>query len=185
MHVGDQKAEHFFTCQACNKVFKEEDSLKDHVIIVHAEKVFTCQICNKSYISMSQLRRHDWRSHREIECNICGENIQSRENIKSHRQTKHQMFKRIFCKYFPACLDGEECFFEHKKDFNVSEEYDGLSCPNGEKCVDQSCKFSEQRHTLTILCKFQANCNRLNCQYKHNVPRKAFLEGGSSNLSIN
>ena len=183
--ISDLKVEKIFTCETCYTVFKEEDKLKDHLITLHAEKVFTCQICNKSYSSMSQLRRHDWRSHREIECNICGDAIQCRQDIKNHRQSKHQMFKRIFCKYYPACIDGDECFFEHEKDINVPEEYDGLSCPNGEKCKDQTCKFSEQRHSITILCKFQANCNRLNCQYKHNLPRKAFLGGGSSNLSIN
>ena len=134
---------------------------------------------------MRFLRRHDWRSHREIDCNICGEIIPSREDIKSHRQLKHQMFKRVFCKYFPSCLDGDECFFEHEKDSNVPGTKEDLYCPNGEKCNDQSCKFSEQKHKSTFLCKFQANCNRLNCQYKHNMPRKAFLEESSIKHLVN
>ena len=190
VHVGniaqkEDTTEHELKCETCNKTFKEEERLRDHMITIHAEKVFTCQICNKSYCSMGLLRRHDWRSHREIDCNICGETIQSRQDIKSHRQTEHQMFNKVFCKYFPACLDGDECFFEHEKDYNVSDTNDGLNCPNGERCADQSCKFSEQRHTVTILCKFQANCKRLNCPYKHNVPRKAFLEQGSIKYLIN
>ena len=58
------------------------------------------------------------------------------------------MFKKVFCKYFPACLDGDECLYEQDKDISVSGENDGLSCPNGEKCNDQSCKFSEQGHIM-------------------------------------
>ena len=86
------------------------------------------------------------------------------------------MFKKVFCKYFPECLDGDECFFEHEKDNSVTERNAYSYCPNGEKCDDQSCKYNEQRHTSSVLCKFQAICNRLNCQFKHSVPRKAFLE---------
>ena len=63
-------------------------------------------------------------------------------------------------------------FFEHDKDENVSGANDVSHCPNGEKC-------NEQGHTLTVMCKFQAKCNRLNCQYKHIVPRTAFLEASS------
>ena len=101
---------------------------------------------------MGMLRRHDWRSHREIDCNICGETIQSRQDFKTHRLTEHQMFNKVLCKYFPAYLDYNE--------YNIN---DGSNCPNGEMCADQTCKFSEQKHKVTILCKFQANCNRLNC----------------------
>ena len=180
LHVGREETKEVeelrFSCQTCDQGFKEEEQLKHHSINVHADKVFTCQKCDKPYISMTLLRRHDWRSHREIECNLCGETIKCRQEIKSHRQTKHQMFKKVFCKYFPECLDGDECFFEHEKDNSVTEHNASSYCPNGEKCSDQSCKYTEKRHISSVLCKFQASCNRLNCQFKHSVARKAFLE---------
>ena len=181
LHVGGnsgQKVESTelrFKCDGCEESFLEEEDLKKHAINAHAEKVFTCQICDKPYPSMHLLRRHDWRSHREIDCNMCGESIRSRQDIKHHRQSKHQMFRKVYCKYYPACIDGDECFFEHDKDENASGGNDGSHCPNGEKCNDQSCNYSELGHTLTVMCKFQAKCNRLNCQYKHMVPRTAFL----------
>ena len=174
LHVGRiERTE--FKCETCNKAFRDEEQLKSHAINVHADKVFTCQKCDKPYTSMSLLRRHDWRSHREIECNMCGETLRNREEIKTHRQSKHNMFKKVFCKYFPECLDGDECFFEHEKDNSVSITNESSNCPDGEKCNNQSCNFSEQKHASTILCKFQAKCNRLNCQFKHNVPRNVFL----------
>ena len=122
---------------------------------------------------MSKLRRHDWRCHRQIECNICGELIPSRQDIKQHRELKHKMFRRVFCRYFPNCLDEEDCLFEHtaKEGSRNEDDY----CVNGQKCNDQSCNFSEQKHfEVRMLCKFQANCNRLNCSYKHSAPRKTF-----------
>ena len=50
-------------------------------------------------------------------------------------------------------MDGDECLFEHTREPN-----DASYCPNGRKCDDQSCKYSEQSHvTSKMLCKFQAN----------------------------
>ena len=147
---------------------------------MHAENVFNCQICNKPYASMSFLRRHDWRCHRKIECNMCGESIPSRSHIKEHREKKHQIIQKVFCKYYPSCIDGDECLFVHEPGSSGDSD-----CPEGEKCKNQSCKFSEQSHTKLkskLLCNFQANCNRLNCPFQHTVTRKAFLgEGLKSN----
>ena len=95
------------------------------------------------------------------------------------------MFNKVYCRYFPECLDGDECFFEHEKDCNVGGANDGSYCLSGEKCNDQSCNFSEQKHSLIKPCKFQANCTRLNCPFKHNVARKSFLEESSEKNTIN
>ena len=136
---------------------------------------FLCQKCTKIYPNMSELRRHDWRSHREIECNRCGENISSRQELKEHRETEHQMVNKIYCRYFPNCMDGDECLYEHgKADFQ--EIAYGL-CPEGVECKNQACKYNDKEHRGSKgLCKFQVNCNRLNCNYKHLGSRKAFLE---------
>ena len=127
--------------------------------------------CDKQYGDMRQLRRHDWRSHRSIECIICNEKLDSRQDISMHRQTKHRMFRKMACKFFPDCYDGEECLYEHAV---VSYE---TCCSNGESCSDQSCLFSEKNHRKLnqILCTFQARCNRSGCQFRHSVGRQAFL----------
>ena len=165
-------------CTKCEQVFVSKEEQRQHTITLHADKVFNCQICSKPYTSMTLLRRHDWRSHREVDCNMCGDKIKSRSDIKKHREIKHQISQKVFCKYFPNCLDGEECLFLHE-----SVPGGDSVCPEGEDCNNQSCNFSEQSHLKTkLLCIFQANCNRLNCPFKHTVPRKAFLgEGFKSN----
>ena len=87
------------------------------------------------------------------------------------------------CKYFPACLDGEECFFSHDKSNERRNEESSPFCPRGTKCSDQSCNYSEANHANTdeIECKFQEKCTRKFCAFKHVVERRAFLEEGRLN----
>ena len=92
---------------------------------------------------MSKLMRHDWRCHREVECNICGEFIKCRQDIKKHREIVHRMFRKVFCKFFPSCLDEDECIHEHVNESNEIDTNEVLFCKNGEKWNEQSCNFSE------------------------------------------
>ena len=173
MHLQDPEVDN--KCSKCEQRFTLEEELNEHMVIFHADRVFNCQKCDKPYESMSLLRRHDWRSHREIECNICGESIKSRTDNKSHRETKHKMYKKVYCKFFPDCIDGEECLYEHVKGSNEVS-----YCQNGLMCNDQECKCSDQEHTKQkVLCIFQENCKRLDCPYTHTVKRKAFLDEDS------
>ena len=176
-----QHTEEGHRCTKCDQSFSQEEDLNVHMVTFHAENVFNCQKCNKPYESMTLLRRHDWRSHREIECNMCGESLESRMDIKNHRETKHRMYQKVYCKFFPACIDGSECLFEH-----ALESGEASHCPNGQMCIDQTCKFSEQRHIKSNnLCMFQTNCNRLHCPYTHTATRKAFLGEGSVGILRN
>ena len=131
---------------------------------------------------MSKLRRHDWRSHREVNCNICGEMLNSRQSISGHRQAKHQMNKIAICKYYPECIDEDECFFKHEEQ-NEEIDKNRMFCTEGEECSNQSCTKSEAYHknTKNFLCRFQENCNKLKCSFKHTIERKAFLGVGSLN----
>ena len=184
-HKNEHSGMNRFECGKCGELFDGKSELGEHQRCKHidkpAEKISSCNKCDKTYDSMSKLRRHDWRCHREIECIICGENIASRKDIKSHKESKHKMFSKVFCKFFPNCIDEDECLYEHERNVHETE---NTICAAGENCIDQSCKFSEQSHMKKkriTLCKFQANCNRLNCSFKHIVERKSFLEVGSRN----
>ena len=87
------------------------------------------------------------------------------------------MTNKVYCRFFPSCIDGDECLYEHGK-ANVKKREYGL-CANGVECRDQSCKYNDKEHKKSKdLCRFQVNCNRLNCIYKHTKPRHAFLEEG-------
>ena len=69
--------------------------------VVQGQKSDEAEIkCN-----MSKLRIHDWRIHREIECNICCMSLNCIKEISDHRKTEHQIFKKIRCKYYPNCIE--------------------------------------------------------------------------------
>ena len=69
-----------FKCDECSYESQTKDKYNEH-LLVHEQKVtqtdYNCNKCDKSYSSISKLRRHDWRSHREVECSISGENLES------------------------------------------------------------------------------------------------------------
>ena len=163
-------------CGQCDKSFSDNKKLVEHAQSHRPDTVqveYKCTKCEKIYKDMRKLRRHDWRSHRSIECTICSEMLGSREDITSHRQSKHLMFRRISCKFFPDCYDEDECLFEH----NLNEQSRLTVCPKGKDCSDQSCSFSEKNHRSQnpILCRFQEKCNRSACPFKHTAVRKSFL----------
>ena len=172
--IHEQKLE--FKCAECGKSFCDNSEFVEHMKY-HKNIEHKCEKCGKIYSEMSKLRRHDWRSHRSIECTICSEILENRQEITKHRQNTHKMFRTLTCKFYPNCYDGDECLFEHVENMENSQE----GCPNGQVCKDQECNFSEKEHINPIrngLCKFQEKCNRISCPYKHIVLRKHFLGVG-------
>ena len=162
-------------CNSSDGKHVSQEDIEEHVQAHRSENTFNCDKCNRKYTDMNSLRRHDWRNHREVECNICNEMLSNRQAIGEHRRDKHEIFTTKICKFFPECYDGDECFFEHKKEEHVKN-----VCPNGPTCTDQSCKFSvwSHRNTREILCKFQERCHRANCIFKH-TEKKGFLGEGA------
>ena len=163
-----------------NEKVKTQRAPQEEIEMFKQQKIeneFNCNKCDRKYNDMNKLRRHDWRNHREIECNICCEILSSRQEIGEHRKEKHAIFTTKTCKFFPECYDEDECFFEHKSYEKVKN-----GCPNGQNCSDQTCKFSAwgHREKNQILCKFQEKCNRSNCIFRHIVAKKCFLGEGLS-----
>ena len=180
-----------FNCTNCNETFELKERLEQHrlqhsktseVIDSNGESEVKCGKCEKVYGNMSKLRRHDWRSHREVECNICEMKIRNRSEISVHRRKEHQMYKIAKCRYFPNCIDADECFFQHDGESHNKSKVDDMKkltfCPEGENCRNQSCEYNEEKHKELkhILCRFQSKCNRPECAFKHIVDRAAFLE---------
>ena len=172
-----------FACDQCNSIFKTDLNLRSHMQ-EHSKgtqkEEFSCTKFTKVYCDMRKLRRHDWRSHRSIECIICSEMLNNRQEIAKHKEHIHQMYKKTPCKFYPDCVDDDECLFEHIQ--IVNDENNPTVCPNGQNCSDQSCKFSEQNHRSINQnrCRYQEHCNRSGCQFKHFSPRTAFLGVGPS-----
>ena len=93
---------------------------------------------------------------------------------------EHNFFRKMKCRYFPNCIDENECLFEHEEqDSTQSDERKAKSryCLKGESCEDQSCEYSEVNHlnVKNVLCRFQAKCSKPECMFKHIVERASFL----------
>ena len=115
--------------------------LNTHVETHNTKNEVQCNKCDEIYSDMSKLRRHDWRTHRNIECNICGKNLKSRQEIGEHRKTEHKMDKKIKCKFYPDCIDGNECFFIHGAELAENVQKRSKYCPSGETRRNQSCEY--------------------------------------------
>ena len=173
-HVKKHERGEVLVCSHCDHRNTSKGALEEHLISHEKPKSkdkLQCCKCEKSYEDMRKLRRHDWRCHRTIECSICGDILRSRQDIRQHRADKHNMFYNRACKFFPDCFDEDECLFEHKDPKQST-------CPMGDNCDNQECSFNEKEHKSLnrISCRFQEKCNRLGCQFKHNVLRQSFLE---------
>ena len=114
-----------FNCDKCNEVFQSKGDIIKHLGVHNEESDIKCSKCEKVYKNMSKLRRHDWRSHREIDCNICGIKLRNRGEISTHRRMEHQMYRTAKCRFYPNCIDAEECFFQHDEKSNNKDEESG------------------------------------------------------------
>ena len=144
-----------YSCINCGKTFQTNKKMKEHEVI-HENQTkpteYNCTKCDNAYVTMSKLRRHDWRSHREVDCSICGETLSSRQEIGCHRQNEHQLFWIANCKFFPNCIDENECFFKHDQDeVHGESNRSKYFCKGGENCSDQSCSVSEAKRNKGVL----------------------------------
>ena len=172
-----------FKCEQCKQSFTGNDSLSEHMKTHKQVQEFQCCKCDKTYTTMNKLRRHDWRSHRNVECSICGEQLESRDQISTHRKIVHKMVKKIKCKFYPACFDEDECFFVHEE-VSSQETEETKFCLDGENCQNQSCEFSLREHThrSNILCRFQSKCSNPACRFRHVVEKASFLGDCTQNF---
>ena len=63
-------------CEICEKVFKTQQTFKNHFRIVHdnKEEVITCNICTKTFKKQTELNNHIKRVHggnKNYKCNFC------------------------------------------------------------------------------------------------------------------
>ena len=119
-----------------------------------------CTKCPKTYDTDFKVKRHEWRSHEEVDCRLCGQASQSRQVLENHKQLCHGITKNRECTFWASgkCVDGVECLFSHeaqkhksdrlhKKDQNKKggESSSPEFCKKGLKC-DRNCGLSDSRH---------------------------------------
>ena len=181
---------------AKQKLPEEPVGTKDDPVI-EVEKC-KCTKCPKYYETMEQIRRHEYRAHKMVECYHCGTNIRNRIELQKHKEREHRMTKVPECKYFQEgkCLDGEECLYNHNKKqltaqaqeiraqaahtghVNIVQKRSNTSkCRNGPTCNDPD-HFGPSGHLIKseVKCRFQETCYKETCPFKHTAQRESFLK---------
>ena len=155
---------------------------------------------------MEQIRRHEYRTHKMVECYHCGINIRNRVELQKHKEREHRMTKVPTCKYFQEgkCLDGEECLYNHNKQQvnaqphesrsqagqaeyvkNVQKSPSTSKCRNGPTYNDPD-YFGRSGHLIKseVKCRFQETCYKETCPFKHTAQRDPFLGEDKSSKQV-
>ena len=124
---------------------------------------------------MGKLRKHNMNWHEELSCYVCQKWISSKKEMMKHKEIKQSMKIRD-CKYFleGQCRDGsEEWIYSHRSNEvpkvlqNKVQNLNREKCQK-ESCQDQRCKLSHyQKLRSEIQCRYGDNCNRNECDSKH------------------
>ena len=91
-----------FSCQLCEKSFKYERNLNEHMKNIHTQKAtFPCEVCGYEFSVKSTLKVHMRAQHgitesnsnilhkemKDFTCNYCGMVFQKSSNLKAHELT--------------------------------------------------------------------------------------------------
>ncbi|XP_025156001.1 zinc finger protein 624-like [Harpegnathos saltator] len=106
-HVERKHTDNYaYTCPGCNKKFKTQEYLDNHIINIHCREVsdssksYRCDTCDISFASMQESKRHFSDIHKQImfECDYCKEIFTRKCNLKDH-------IARIHVDYIYACTE--------------------------------------------------------------------------------
>ena len=105
-------------CFAVCGVEMDENEMEEHTERNHTKTERQCVKCPKIYINNDQLKRHMWRAHTTTDCSLCDTTMESRQDLKHHKENVHKVTKQMECKYAKegTCIDGRECLFHHDED---------------------------------------------------------------------
>lgn len=106
-HFPDKK----FPCPHCNRWFKAEMSMKDHVYKFHSDPTtqirFKCDQCPYESVSKNNFNLHKWvhvpDNQRPFQCDFCGKGFSQRAVMLTHRKRIHLGIKPAQC---PQCGKG-------------------------------------------------------------------------------
>jgi len=134
-HLKDAHAPLGKPCNVCGDLYFSEESMKNHVTIVHM-KTKACDQCDKTFCSYAKLREHQIShgSEKAYVCGTCGKMFQRAHNLRQHEKfvheghvTKQNSNKLITCEKCGVEVKERRYRF-HKAECHTNEIYECKEC---------------------------------------------------------
>ncbi len=101
LHLATAHTAKKLACDRCDKKFRREDCLTNHINSVHLGiKKFVCEQCDKRYALKIQLKTHIIETHNKIKryhCHICQKQFTRKMAKDIHVETVHEKLKMFKC----------------------------------------------------------------------------------------
>ena len=80
-----------YSCEYCQKTFKEKKNMKSHMWLHTGERPFKCDVCEKSFTYKHHLASHKLlhTGEKPFSCDVCGKTFTQKSNLKSHIRHRH------------------------------------------------------------------------------------------------
>ncbi|CAK1549466.1 unnamed protein product [Leptosia nina] len=127
-------------CKHCDKMYKNEDTLRHHMREVTRAKPYICTICSKAFSVPSALKSHAFyhTGQRPFQCDTCGAKFKNKSALTAHRLSQHVGVSKHKCVY---C---EKCFFTSttlRRHLTVHTGIKKFSCPQCDKGYNDKYRF--------------------------------------------
>ena len=146
---------------------KSLKSPKEVEIVSKAAKI-NCQKCKKYFTNKAEKKKHEKIMHNDpqIKCEKCGKGFSKNSDLEFHLETDHKTEKQFKCE---KCDMSFVLKWRFQKHSGMHSENQTKFCHffnNGKECPYSKlgCMF---KHESAPLCKYQGNCFRTLCQFKH------------------
>lgn len=176
-----------FKCSFCDSEFSQQNSLNQHVQMVHKNESspsqqFACQYCRNTFTNRAQLERH-LRIHVssiDLKCNICDKMFETQDSLAQHKLTHCKTFEpesapknsapnaspsttgAVVCVYCKQNIENEIQFKEHFKRHNNIGQNGAANAQTQGKASSYICVVCRQ--TLT-------SNNEYNLHMRHHLRR--------------
>ncbi|XP_052231983.1 zinc finger protein 236-like isoform X2 [Dreissena polymorpha] len=180
--LGFPSQRRIHTCNFCEKSFKKNSHLKEHIRSHTGEKPYKCDQCDKSFVTMGVLRQH-LRTHtgvKEFECNVCHAQFTTNGSLTRHAAI--HATKPFKC---PFCLDAFRTASSCKKHMEihangVEDEDVNAEIPDGDDRTDPEYRPYQPRRTVqTTRLMHAGQVNRKRVVDDHEVSEKIYFESAS------
>lgn len=197
-------------CSMCEKVLRDEHTLKCHVKTVHGEKKFSCDVCGKRFPHRGVLNAHRKTHNRPLfTCEVCNEIFKDssyfKKHVKSHSGSRPHVCKVCGKSYLQnshlkvhMSLHAKEKPFEcnicqksfrlarpFKEHLNMHRKVKNFKCTVCEysSCFHKNLEAHMKNHLKNEISNRKGMKKSIEAPSKHVESKKSSLRNGSQGLN--